>query len=187
VFWLRRRNDTHALAVAMTGVNLGDQLLLIGAPDGSLATAIASKVGFSGRASVLALDSAEADAARQAAARAGVLVEIETSGDVLPFDAAAFNLVVVNNQAGLLASLQEDRRRHLLAQAHAALQPRGRIVVINRVAPSGLSGLFASSAAAAGARERLDADTMAALEQTGFRPVRLLAERGGMSFIEGVR
>ena len=58
-----RKTDPHALAVAMTTVKMGDQLLLIGCADGGRLGAIAVKVGLSGRAVAVVPDEAFSGAA----------------------------------------------------------------------------------------------------------------------------
>ena len=107
----RRGGAKHSLAVAMTAVNLGDRLLNIGCSDASLLGAISSKVGLSGRAAAIVPNDVEAARARKGAETAGVLLEIETGHlDRFPFEDGAFNVIVVDNQGGLLSSMKPEGR-----------------------------------------------------------------------------
>ena len=179
----------HSLAIAMTGVNLGDRLLFVGCTDASLFGAIASKVGLSGRVCAIVPDEAHAARARRAAEQSGFLLELETGRlEHFPFEDAAFNLIVVDSQDGLLSSMRPEQRVGTLQQAFRTLAARGRIVVIERAARSGLGALFgAASPAPVDAHYKSSGGALVALEAEGFRAGRLLAERDGLSFFEGVR
>lgn len=127
----------------MTGVALGDRLLTIGCTDASLLGAISSKVGLSGRACAIVPSEADAARARRGAEKAGVLLEIETGHlDTFPFEDQAFNLIVLDNQEGLLSGLRPERRVAVLRQTFRTLAPRGRIVIIERARRAGLGALF---------------------------------------------
>ena len=184
-----RAQEKHSVAIAMTGVALGDRLLQVGCTDSSLLGAIGSKVGLSGRACAIVPDEAHAARAKRAAEKSGFLLELET-GDLghFPFEDAAFNLIVVDNQEGLLSSMRPEQRVAALQQAFRTLAPRGRIVVIERGARGGLGALFGSSSAApVDPHYKSSGGAVVALEAEGFRKTRLLAERDGVSFFEGVR
>jgi ubiquinone/menaquinone biosynthesis C-methylase UbiE len=182
----RRGSGRHEVAVAMTGVKLGDRLLQIGCRDPSLLAAIASKVGLSGRACVATTSEAEADRARKAGERGGVLLEVErTTPGALPFEDASFDLVVVDNLGGLLSNMKPETRVRWLQHAHRTLVPRGRIVVIERALRAGLGGLFRPGPIDPHSGSSGGAET--ALKAEGFKAVRHLAERDGMSFFEGIR
>lgn len=185
----RRGGEKHALAIAMTGVKLGDRLLSIGCTDASLLGALSAKVGLSGRACAILPNDADAARARRGAENAGVLVEIETGRlDAFPFGDAAFNLVVLDNQNGLLSHMRPEQRVALLQQAYRTLAPRGRIIVIEREPRAGLGALLKSSGPVADdPHYRSSGGAVVALGAEGFRAARLLAERDGLSFIEGVR
>ena len=189
MFFRRQPQQKHALAIAMTGVNLGDRFLQVGCTDASLLAAIGSKVGLSGRVSGVMPDDTHAARARRAAETAGFLLEIETGNlEKFPFEDAAFNLIVIDNQEGLLSSMRPEARVAMLQQAFRTLAPRGRIVVIERGTRSGLGALLGSSASApADPHYKASGGARVALEAEGFRAARVLAERDGLSFIEGVR
>jgi len=185
----RQPQQKHALALAMTGVALGDRLLQVGCTDGSLLGAIGSKVGLSGRVCAVVPDDAQAARAIRAAEKFGFLLEIETGLLAkVPFEDGAFNLVVVDNQQGLLSSMRPEDRVATLRQAFRLLAPRGRIVVIEQGPRGGLGALFGARASAPADPHYSSAGgAIVALEAEGFRAARLLAERDGLSFFEGVR
>ena len=173
----------------MTSVALGDRLLQVGCTDASLLGAIGSKVGLSGRVCAIVPDDAHAARARRAAEQSGFLLEVETGNlGTFPFEDGAFNLIVVDNQDGLLSNMRPEQRVQTLREAFRVLAPRGRIVVIERGARGGLGALFGSSASApVDPHYRSTGGAVVALEAEGFRSARLLAERDGLSFFEGVR
>jgi SAM-dependent methyltransferase len=185
----RSGGGRHALAVAMTGVTLGDRLLNIGCTDASLLGAISAKVGLSGHACAIVSTDAEAARARRGAGKAGVLLEMETGGlDAFPFEDAAFNLIVLDNQDGLLSSMRPEQRVAMLRQALRTLAPRGRIIIIERAPRPGLGALFRKpTSAPIDPHYQASGGAVPALQAEGFRAVRPLAERDGMSFYEGVR
>lgn len=182
---LFRRTRTTPLSVALTGVTMGDRLLLVGCADRDLFTDVTSKVGLSGRACAIVYADAEAARAATLAARAGVLVEIERGEGGFPFDAGSFDLAVIDNTAGLLSESRPEQRVGCLQETFRVLRPGARCVVVER-APRG--GAFAALT-----RGREDAHyasgggTAAALEAEGFSGVRVLAEREGRRFVEGIR
>jgi ubiquinone/menaquinone biosynthesis C-methylase UbiE len=185
----RKPEQKHSLAIAMTGVNLGDRLLFVGCTDTSLLGAIATKVGLSGQVSAIVPNQAHAGRAIQAAEKFGFLLELESGGlNRFPFEDATFNLIVVDNQDGLLSSLQPEGRVAVIQQIYRTLAPRGRVVVIERAPRGGLGGLLKPSAAApVDPHYQTGGGAIAALQAEGFRAARLLAERDGLSFFEGVR
>ncbi|HKY23159.1 MAG TPA: methyltransferase domain-containing protein [Vicinamibacterales bacterium] len=187
--FLRRSGEKHALAVAMTGVALGDRLLSIGCTDASLLGAISAKVGLSGRACAIVPDEADAARAKRGAEAAGVLLEIETGHlDRFPFEDAAFNLIVIDNQRALLSSMRPETRVALLQQAFRTLASRGRIVIIERGPRAGLGALLKSpESAPVDPHYQSSGGAVAALQAEGFRGVRPLGASDGLSFIEGVR
>jgi ubiquinone/menaquinone biosynthesis C-methylase UbiE len=187
--FFRRAGEKHSVAIAMTGVALGDRLLQVGCTDSSLLGAIGSKAGLSGRVCAIVPDEAHAARAKRAAEKSGFLLELET-GDLgnFPFEDAAFNLIVIDNQEGLLSSMRPEQRVATLQQAFRTLAPRGRIVVIERGARGGLGALFGSSSPVpVDPHYKSSGGAVVALEAEGFRAARLLAERDGVSFFEGVR
>jgi hypothetical protein len=173
----------------MAGVSLGDRLLHIGCTDASLLGAISAKVGLSGHVCAVVPEDADAARARRGAEKAGVLLEIETGHlDAFQFEDGAFNLIVLDNQEGLLSSMRPEMRVAMLRQAFRTLAARGRIVIIERARRAGLGALFRPSTSAPVDPHYLSSGgAVAALRAEGFRGARVLAERDGLSFFEGVR
>ena len=186
--FFRRAGEKHALALAMTGVKLGDRLLQIGCTDASLLAAISSKVGMSGRACVIVSTDEESARALRAAERGGILLEVEkkTSLSEFPYEDAAFNLIVIDDQNGLLSSARPEWRVGILQEARRTLAPRGRIVIIERAARGGLGALLDRSAPQADPYYLHAGGAVTALKAEGFKAVRRLAERDGLSFFEGI-
>jgi ubiquinone/menaquinone biosynthesis C-methylase UbiE len=170
----------------MTAVKMGDRFLQIGCTDAALLAAIAAKVGLSGRACVAVESEAEALRSRAGAARSGMLLDVEvTPFGQLPYEDNSFDVVVIDSLDGLIAHASPEGRAARLREAPRLLVPRGRLVVIERLTQSGLAGLFS--------RQPVDPDYRAsggaasALQAAEFRAVRVLAERDGLAFVEGVR
>src|SRR6266550_2837306 len=125
----RSGSDPHPLVVGMTGVKLGERFAQIGCAHGGRLAAVAGKVGLSGRAVAIVPDEASAARARKGAAQAGVLVEIETAPPThLPADDAAFDLVVVDDTAGLLAGMSAVDRAGTIRETLRLLRPGGRAI-----------------------------------------------------------
>jgi ubiquinone/menaquinone biosynthesis C-methylase UbiE len=177
--------DKHALAIAMTGVKLGDRLLMVGCTDQTLLAAIGAKVGLSGRACAVVTSEAEAARARAGAERAGFLLELDTAPlGALPYPDASFDLVVIDNLNGAIANATPEQRVATLQHAKRTLAPRGRLVLIERAPRPGLGSLF--RIAAPDPYYRRTGGALGALKAEGFRAVRHLAERDGLSFFEGI-
>ena len=64
------------LAMAMSGVRMGERLLQIGVDDPSVLGKLAAKVGISGHAAIVALDERSADRARAGVADASALADV---------------------------------------------------------------------------------------------------------------
>jgi SAM-dependent methyltransferase len=117
-----------------------------------------------------------------------MLLEIETLTNLntFPFDNASFDLIVVDNRTGLLSSMKPEQRVACLQQALRTLAPRGRIVVIEEGTRSGLGGLLRVRATVDPHYHALGG-ALTALSAEGFKAVRHLADRDGLSFFEGIR
>ena len=183
MFWLKKTAPSDPLTVSMSGIKLGDRLLVVGGGDGRLIAQLAVKTGLTGRACAIDEDAARMERAKDVATREGALIESFTATwNELPFDASAFDVVVIR---GVLEEVELHRRAAMLTEILRVLRPGGRCVVIEGGRRGGLGGLFQSGAASAeyvssGGAER-------ALSSAGFRAVRTLAERGGLTFVEGVK
>ena len=177
-----RKTDPHALAVAMTTVKMGDQLLQIGCADGGRMGAIAVKVGLSGRAVAVVPDEASAVRARRGAADAGALVDVLMAPLAkLPIEDNGFDLAIVDDTGGLFATMRPEDRVTLVRETARVLKPRGRVIVIGAVPRGGLGAIFTR------VQSGPAFDPQPSLEADGFRFVRLLGEREGLKFVEGVK
>jgi ubiquinone/menaquinone biosynthesis C-methylase UbiE len=183
----RRAGEQHALAIAVAGVKLGDRLLQVGCTDGSLLAAMSAKVGMSGRACLLVNTDDEVTRAHRGAERAGVLLEVEKAQlRNFPYEDRAFELIVFDNQDGLIANVRPEERVAALQEARRTLAPRGRIVIIERAPRAGLGALLSRAAPEVDPHYQNTGGALTALRAEGFKAVRQLAERDGLSFFEGI-
>jgi len=177
-----RKSDPHMLTVGMAGVKMGNQIAQIGCADGGRLGAIAAKVGLSGRAAAIVPDEADARRARKGALEAGVLVDVEVAPPTrLPLEDNAFDLVVVDDTGGLLATLRPEDRVLTVREAFRILKPGGRILVIGAVPRGGLGAVFTR------AQSGPPFDPKPSLEADGFKFTRQLGEREGLRFVEGLK
>ena len=179
MFFLRK-STLERLPVVMSGVRTGERALQIGVDDPALVGALAAKVGLSGTAVVVVSEERSAVKARAGAARAGALVEVQVAPlDVLPFAGEAFDVVVVH-AAGVTPALSADRGVAVLRETFRVLRSGGRVVIIGGSGGGFMTRFRTSTAADTGA-------TLNALSAAGFKATRLLAEREGYAFLEGLK
>ena len=159
------------LQVSMTGVRMGERFMLIGCHDRALLSGLAAKVGLSGTAALAAFDDEQAKRASAVGAKIGALIEThKIEGPSLPFDNEQFDMVVVDDTSGAFGTIDERARIVYLRDAARTLRRGGRIEVVE-----------GGGARAAGY------DALRDLTTAGFKPVRLLAEKDGFRFLEGLR
>ncbi len=182
----RGRSRRYALALAMTGVRMGERLLMVG-DDAPLAAQLVAKVGLTGRSVVVVGSEASAARVTAAAAEAGVLMDDVRVGALLALavDDGAFDVAVVDAGPTFLTALDGPGRVGLARSLARALRPVGRLIVVEgqptspfrwfQGKPVGLDAFRAAGGAAT------------LLETAGFHPVRLLADREGQRFTEGLR
>jgi SAM-dependent methyltransferase len=184
LFWFRRGRGPADLAVDMVGVRLGERLLQAGVSDPRVFAVLAGKAGLTGRACAV-VDSREAAARIEAAAaREGVLVEVAVAeGGAWPYEAAAFDVAIIDGDALLGAEPAARLRR--LQDVVRVVRPGGRVLAVRhwKVGLAGRLGFIRERTAPSPAAAAL----IKALEDAGCRPVRLLAEREGLTFAEGFR
>jgi ubiquinone/menaquinone biosynthesis C-methylase UbiE len=181
-----RKTRIEPLPVTMSAVRMGDRVLQIGVDDPAVASAIAAKVGLSGNAAIAVSDERDAMRAQSATSNAGILVDVKmTPLATLPFDGDAFDLVVVHAMRGLISSLDAGARHIAMQEWRRVLRRGGRVMTIEAGAATGLAGVLKKQPtndayAAAGG-------VVGALEAAGFKPVRMLADREGYKFAEGIK
>ncbi len=177
--WFRASPTAEPLVVAMTGIKLGDRLLVIGGSDTKTVAHLALKPGLSGRACVIDEDAATATRAGETATREGALIETETAPlTMLPYDDGTFDVAVLNHA---LSKLPEPRRDGALAEARRVLRDGGRCIAIEAAPRGGLAALIGG-----GARFS-PPEIERAFTTANFRAVRTLAVRDGLLFIEGAK
>jgi len=175
------------LVMAMSGVRMGERLLQIGVDDPAVLGALAAKVGLSGHAAVVTLDDRSAGRARTGITDASALADVTISSDgSLPFDPESFDVVIVHGVNGFMPTLDADRRARLLSQMLHVTRGGGRIIVTEAGERSGIKAMLAP-APRRDERYEQTGGTVTALETAGFRPVRLLADRDGVRFVEGLK
>lgn len=178
----RAKSNPHMLIVGMAGVKMGDRLAQVGCSDGASLAAVAAKVGLSGRAVAVVPDADAVVRVRRGAEQAGVLVETAIAPpDALPLNDNSFDLVVIDDQAGEFAARSPEAQAAGIRDALRVLQPGGRLLAVSGTKASGLSALLGRRSAAPGF------DATPALEAGGCRFVRVLGEREGLRFVEGVK
>jgi SAM-dependent methyltransferase len=158
------------LQVSMTGVRMGERFLQIGCNDFALLVGLAERVGLSGTAPVAAFDERQVKLAQSIGAKVGALIEVKNIAEGLewPFDAASFDMVVVDNTDDGFSRVAHANE--ILGKALNAVRPGGRIEVVTRIES-----------------KHVAVDFTKLLAEAGFKPVRVLAERGGLRFVEGLR
>ena len=181
--FLRKSTSTRdPLPVAMSGVRMGERLLQVGLADARVMTMLASKPGISGRAALIARDDREATRAQSAAAGAGILIEVHVARDRFPFDDGSFDVAIVHG-TGALSTLADEDRATMFRECFRLLRTGGRVLVFEAGTRGGLAALLSTQRGRASDPNA----TMAALKRGGFHSVRVLADREGYRFIEGLR
>jgi ubiquinone/menaquinone biosynthesis C-methylase UbiE len=143
IFLRRSRETRDPLAVAMSGVRLGERALQVGVDDERLVGQLAAKTGLSGTATCVVADDQAAARARKGADKVGVHVEIIVSAPPqIPLPDGGFDVVVIHSVSGLLSSLDPAVRAGLLAESARVLRPGGRVVAIEEGKRSGLGALL---------------------------------------------
>lgn len=182
----RGRSQRYALAVAMTGVRMGERLLVVG-DDAPLVAHLTGKIGLTGHCAVVVPSGDAAARVTAAAAEAGLLLEDVRVGALpeLPVEDDGFDVAVVTAGPVFLTGLDTAARASLAIAVGRALRPGGRVIIVEgqpksplmpfRPLPAGLAAFRAAGGA------------VQVLEAAGFHPVRLLADREGQRFTEGLK
>ena len=113
----------------------------------------------------------EAKRAADIGARVGALIDTRTieAPGAIPFDTDHFDMIVIDDTGGRFASLDAAARTACLQDARRIVRQGGRVEIVE------------------GGSRPPGYDALRELEGAGFKPVRLLAEREGFRFIEGLR
>ena len=181
-----RKSRIEPLPITMSAVRMGERVLQIGIDDPAVACALAAKVGLSGNAAIAVTDDEGAARARSAAASAGILVEVQvTPLAPLRFESGAFDLVIAHGMHGLVSSLDANARTAAAREWHRVLRAGGRVMIIEAAPASGLKSLLRHPRE--NASYQASGGVVSALEAAGFRAVRVLAEREGYKFTEGIK
>jgi SAM-dependent methyltransferase len=182
----RDRQSPYALAVAMVALRMGERLLLVG-DDARLFTQLAGKVGLTGRSIVIVSSGVAAARVEAEAASGGVLLEEvrQAAFPDLPVGDGEFDVAVADAGPTLLTGLDRLQRVELVRSVSRALRPNGRLVIVEG-RPKSLFGLGGGRPAALDAF-RAEGGAAQLLESAGFHPVRVLADRDGQRFTEGLR
>jgi SAM-dependent methyltransferase len=181
-----RKSRLEPLPVTMSAVRMGERVLQVGIDDPVIASAIAAKVGLSGNAAIAVTSEQEAARAHVAAANAGVLIDVKvTSLASLPFDNDAFDLIIVHSTRGLLSSLAADSRLAAMREWRRVVRHGGRVMTIEGGAVSGIKSFMRQPHS--NQNYESSGGVVSALETAGFKPVRLLADREGYKFAEGIK
>jgi ubiquinone/menaquinone biosynthesis C-methylase UbiE len=178
----RRREDPFMLVTGMTGVKMGDRFAQVGCAHGGRLAAIASRVGLSGRAVAVVPDAESAARAQKGAEQAGVLIDVEIAPPTqLRLEDDAFDVVIIDDTGGLLATLSANDRVVAIREARRALRPGGRVMVIGAVPRGGFAAWFSR------AQSGPPFDPTPLLSADHFKSVRTLAERDGLVFVEAIK
>jgi len=181
-----RKSSLEPLAVSMSGIKLGDRLLVIGCDDTALIAALAGKAGLTGRACMVCASAEQRIRAAKVVEGDGALVEsFDAQPTKLPFEQASFDVAVIRN---LLPSLDPGSRSVTVAEVRRVIRPGGRCIVIDDAPRGGIARLIGGGRGDAGYGQYVQAGGGAGLLQgAGFRGVRTLAEREALVFVEGVK
>ena len=182
LFTLKKSGGPRDLEVSMAGLKLGSRVLQLDGGDGELMAALAKMVGLSGQACAVVQNQSDVEPFRKAASNAGVLVEVEVAPlTSLPYADGFFDVAVIRD---VLGQISQNARVITLQQVRRVLRIRGRCLVIEPSMRGGLGALFSRQALD---RQYAEGGAHSALKAEGFRGVRVLSERDGISFTEGTK
>ena len=177
-----RKSELEPLAVSMCGLKLGHRFLVLGTSDPELVWRLAGKAGLTGRACMIDESSDKTTAAAVEVEQQGALVESFTAPFTsLPFDDGTFDAVVVRNS---IATIEPSRRAAAMSEVFRVVRPGGRCIAIEDL-PRG--GVWAKVTGRGGGTASAGPLAVEQLTAAGFRGARLLAERDGIAFAEGIK
>ena len=100
----------------------------------------------------------------------------------LPIEDSAFDVAIVDDTAAAFTQMTADDRSSLVRETLRVLRPGGRVMIIGATARTGLSAALLQRGTPA-----LSADPTPAFQADGYKTVRVLAERDGLIFFEGMK
>jgi ubiquinone/menaquinone biosynthesis C-methylase UbiE len=187
MFLRRSGPGRDPLPVAMSGVRGGERILQIGPGEPRIAGALAAKAGINGHAAAVVRDEPAARRMVKSAEQAAALIEVHVASfDALPFEPASFDVAVVHNVDGFIDALPDGARVAAVRESHRVLRKGGRVVVIEAGTRTGIGALL-RPAPKPDERYAAAGGTVAALKAGGFTSARILADREGYRFIEGLK
>jgi predicted methyltransferase len=172
------------LPVTMAGVRMGERILQVGFQDAQLTAVLAAKPGLSGNVTIAVSDSEHAGRARRACADAGVLADVlDGPLDAIALADSSIDVAIVHGSDPAIAMMDDGRRERVFRECGRALRMGGRLIVVTTVPQGGVASLFRRQTTAELSPDRV----LASLQLAGFRAARLLAEREGHRFFEGLK
>ena len=170
------------LSVSMTGVKLGDRVLVVGCGDPRLIAALGAKAGMSGRTCAVDESPDLSTEAGRVALKEGVLIETSAAKPhALGVDRESFDLVVLRD----VGTRDRQSRAVAVQEAWRLLRPGGRCMAIDTLARS--TGVAAMLGGPAPVSADSGAEAIDVFKAQGFVAVRTLAEREGLRFVEAVK
>jgi ubiquinone/menaquinone biosynthesis C-methylase UbiE len=187
-FFLRESTvGREPLAVSMSSVRPGERVLQIGVNDPRIVHAIASKVGITGLATIIVPNESSAQKLQASSGDRSSMVEPRVEPlDRLPLEDGVYDVAIIHNMEGLLASLDSPAREQAIRESRRILRPGGRLIVLETGRQSGMRAIFGGGPKREPQYEAAGG-TMAVLQSAGFTAVRELGDRDGYRFIEGLR
>jgi ubiquinone/menaquinone biosynthesis C-methylase UbiE len=118
---------------------------------------------------------------RRSNARAALAEATCAPWSALPFETGSFDVAIVRD---VLPTMPHDERSRALLEVFRVLRPGGRVIVIDQAPRGGIVGFIGGRTIDTSYGEE---GAAGALSSVGFAATRVLAEGGGMRFVEGAK
>jgi len=129
---------THRAVVELAALRAGERVLDVGCGTGSLAIALKSSVGPTGRVHGIDASPEMIEVARRAASKAGVDVNFQVGlAEAIPFPDETFDLVV--SQLAI-HHLPDDLKPSAFVEMHRVLKSGGRCLIVDFEPPKSIPG-----------------------------------------------